>query len=126
MTDLACEGLHGFEVGDKKLIVQRANASAAITVPILDGALPGAGMGRALLPIEILGANGLKPAEPTSILAMFNLFDPVDIEADEFFNHVVEDIRLEVERFGTVHELYIPRPEKGKNIVGIGRVSMII
>ncbi|KAJ3347263.1 hypothetical protein HDU91_006822 [Kappamyces sp. JEL0680] len=124
ITDLACEGLHGLELGDKKLIVQRAHSGAVSKLAMMEGALPGAGLGRALLPIEILGANGLKPAEPTIILMLLNLFDGSELENDEFYAEVLQDITEELERFGTVHEVYIPRPVKGEHVIGIGRVRI--
>ena len=44
VTDIACEGLHGLDLGDKKLIVQRAHTGIA-KMPVMEGALPGAGLG---------------------------------------------------------------------------------
>lgn len=121
VTDIACEGLHGLELGDKKLIVQRANTTAT-RVAVMEGALPGIGLGRPILPIEILGANGLKPAEPTEVLLMINVLDPKMIEKDSDFEEIELDIKLELERFGTVEVLTIPRPVEGEVVPGLGRV----
>jgi splicing factor U2AF subunit len=125
ITDIACEGLHGLEVGDKKLIVQRASVGAS-KLPMIDGALPGAGLGRAILPIEILGANGLKPAEPTTILVLLNMFQPEDLEEDEDYDFILDDIRKECELFGTVVEVHVPRPNDDKEIyvAGVGKVLL--
>lgn len=132
LTDLACSGLHGLELGDKKLIVQRAHVGTSSRLPMIEGALPGAGLGKAILPIEILGASGLKPAEPTTILLLLNLLDAGDItnsdptsaEGDLFADELELDVRAECERFGTVVDLVIPRPgPKGDPPVpGVGRV----
>jgi splicing factor U2AF subunit len=105
ITDIACEGLHGLEVGDKKLIVQRASVGAS-KLPMIDGALPGAGLGRAILPIEILGAN--------------------DLEEDEDYDFILDDIRKECELFGTVVEVHVPRPNDDKEIyvAGVGKVLL--
>jgi splicing factor U2AF 65 kDa subunit len=78
--------------------------------------------GRPILPIEILGANGFKAAEPTSVLMMANVFEPELIAKDDVYEDVLEDIRLECERFGTVVEVYIPRPEKDDQVFLSGRV----
>ncbi|KAI8901634.1 hypothetical protein BC833DRAFT_576675 [Globomyces pollinis-pini] len=121
ITDIACEGLHGLELGDKKLIVQRASVGAS-KLPMIDGALPGAGLGRPVLPIEILGANGLKPAEPTLILLMLNMLEPEELENDKTFNEILKDIQKECEKFGEVLEVCIPRPNGDKFVAGLGKV----
>ncbi|KAJ3262265.1 hypothetical protein HK103_002678 [Boothiomyces macroporosus] len=121
ITDLACEGLHGLELGDKKLIVQRASVGAS-KLPMIDGALPGAGLGRPILPIEILGANGMKPAEPTHVLMMLNMVTGDDLENDEDYESILEDIKLECETFGPISEIHIPRPHPHKFVAGVGKV----
>jgi splicing factor U2AF 65 kDa subunit len=125
ITDIACEGLHGLEVGDKKLIVQRASVGGA-KLPMIDGALPGAGLGRPILPIEVLGANGLKPAEPTRVLLLLNMVKEADLEEDEDYDEILDDVRKECELFGTVVDVHIPRPNEDKEVYvpGIGKVIM--
>ena len=53
---------------------------------------------------------------------MVNVFDPELIQEDAIFKDVEEDIRLELDRFGTVEELYIPRPILEQAVQGLGRV----
>lgn len=114
--------MHGLELGDKKLIVQRAHTGMS-KLPMIDGALPGAGLGRPILPIEILGASGLKPAEPTVVLLLLNLCD-VEVLAGDEYEGIVEDVKAECERFGTVVDLHVPKPEFGKLVIGVGRVRL--
>jgi splicing factor U2AF subunit len=123
ITDIACEGLHGLELGDKKLIVQRASVGGA-KMPMIDGALPGAGVGRAILPIEILGANGLKPPVPTHVLCLINAIKQTDIVEDEFYDEILDDIRTECETFGPIVEICMPRPNVDPTILiaGAGKV----
>lgn len=139
ITDLACEGLNGLQVLDKKLIVQRAHVGGtASRLPMIEGALPGAGTGKPILPIEILGTSGLKPAEPTTVLMLLNLCDYNDLRNDDrdqpgsgrgdiLAQEMHEDILREVERFGAVNEVFLPMPgAKHDPIVrGVGRVGLV-
>jgi splicing factor U2AF subunit len=120
------------ELGDKKLIVQRAHIGTSNRLPMIEGALPGAGLGKAVLPIEILGANGLKPAEPTRVVLLLNLFDAPEIlitdlsdAGDKLADEIVIDVLAECERFGNVIELAMPRPGKKGDppVSGAGRVG---
>ena len=101
---------------------------------MIEGALPGAGLGKAVLPIEIIGANGLKPAEPTTVILLLNLFDAADIlitdssdAGDKLADEIFIDVLAECERFGKVIELIMPRPGKKGDppVPGAGRVSLI-
>ena len=115
LTDLACEGLHGLEMAEKKLIVQRASVGG-VSMPNVDGALPGAGMGRPILPIEILGPNGLKPPVPTHVVLLLNCVKPEDILDDAHYDEIYDDIKLECETFGEVEKLVMPRPHEDDDI----------
>ena len=115
ITDLACEGLHGLEMAEKKLIVQRASVGG-VSMPNVDGALPGAGMGRPILPIEILGPNGLKPPVPTHVVLLLNCVKPEDILDDADYDEIYDDIKLECETFGEVEKLVMPRPHEDDDI----------
>ena len=136
---MACEGLNGLEKGDKKLIVQRAHVGGTGggtgSNRLLTDGSSAAGLGKAILPIEILGASGLKHAEPTHVLLLLNLYDVADItnasemasDGDEFADEVYIDVLAECERFGTVIELVMPRPG-GKSdppVPGAGKVSAL-
>ncbi len=122
ITDIACEGLHGLELGDKKLAVHRASISLQNKVPLVDGALPGAGLGRPILPIEILGANGLKAAEPTTILLLLNIVRDTDMKKTSEYNDIIDDIKQECLLFGDIQEVVVPRPVTGKFVAGVGKV----
>lgn len=127
ITDIACEGLHGLEMGDKKLIVQRASVGGA-KMPMIDGALPGAGLGRPILPIEILGANGLKPPTPTHVLVLINAIKPEDIMEDADYDEIFDDIKKECETFGPIVEMVMPRPNEDPSVyvAGIGKVILYL
>lgn len=94
---------------------------------MVDGTIPGAGLGREILPIEILGANGLKPPEPSTVLMMLNMFKPTDLEEDQDYDEILDDIKLECETFGTVKEVVIPRPHEEREIyvAGVGKAFKI-
>lgn len=65
----------------------------------------------------------MKAAEPTSVLMMANVFEPELLAKEEVYEDVLEDIRLECERFGTVEEVYLPKYEKDKPLFLSGRVN---
>lgn len=72
MTDIACQGLNGMELGDKKLVVQRASVGAnKFGVPTLP-----------ILPATILtGAAG--PVEPTTVLLLLNMVTAEELVNDD-------------------------------------------
>jgi splicing factor U2AF subunit len=76
MTDIACQGLNHMELGDKKLIVQRAsvgaNKSQQPTVPV-----PGVGLPTSLLSLS----SGIN--DPTRVLMLLNMVTPEELEDDE-------------------------------------------
>ena len=122
ITEIACEGLHGLELGESKITMQKATA---LTQNNLSGPLP---MAQPILPVEIIGQAGLKPGKPTSILLLLNLVLPEDLEDDvEFegflFNvDIKQDILLECQRFGDIKDVIIPRPLEGAEIPGLGKI----
>ena len=86
VSDVACQGLNGMEIGDKKLIVQRASATAAAAFEVEQPAeveLP-------MLPIDILQSMMANPAPPTKILLLLNtmcdddLGDDLDYEGEDY------------------------------------------
>lgn len=88
VSDVACQGLNGMEIGDKKLIVQRASSTTAAafleTEKPAEDELP-------MLPIDILQSMMVHPAPPTKILLLLNmicdddLLDDMDYEGMLYF-----------------------------------------
>ncbi|RKO89275.1 U2 small nuclear ribo protein auxiliary factor 50 [Blyttiomyces helicus] len=107
LTDIACQGLNGMELGDKKLVVQRASVGAGkLGMPSV---MPPMSMGLSMpLPIGIIGAPVL--GEETRVLLLLNMVTPEELANDDDYQDILEDIKDECGKFGTVSDVVIPRP----------------
>lgn len=115
ITDQACAGLNGMQLGDKKLIVQRAsvgakNAQNANQQPVQ-------------IQVPGLNINQIQAAgPPTEVLCLMNMVVPEELEDEEEYEDIVEDVREECTKYGTVKSLEIPRPIKGVEVPGCGKI----
>jgi len=131
VTEVACQGLNGMELGDRFLVVQRAQLGAGpgkgpgppgSGIGFPDGAGGGAG--------GIPGAPGAPPASivasaqgegtPTRVLQILNMVSVDELTNDADYAEIVDDIRDECGNFGKVEDVKIPRPVKTAN----GRVDI--
>merc|ERR1719431_636498 len=113
LTDQAIQGLNGMQLGDKKLVVQRAivgakNANAIAQVPV-QLQVPG---------LQLQSSSG--PA--TEVLSLMNMVTPDELKDDEEYEDIVDDIREECGRYGVVRSIEIPRPVEGVEVPGVGKV----
>jgi splicing factor U2AF 65 kDa subunit len=106
VTDIATEGLNGMDLGDKKLIVQRASIGAkGAAFPNL----PPEAVQEIPAPIVPVDLNKEGSGR---ILLMLNMVVPEDLVDDSEYQEIVDDVRGECEGFGEVEDLRIPRPVK--------------
>ncbi|XP_059476744.1 splicing factor U2AF 50 kDa subunit isoform X2 [Neocloeon triangulifer] len=113
VTDQAIQGLNGMQLGDKKLIVQRASV----------GAKNNTLTAQAPVQVQVPGLNLLAGAGPaTEILCLMNMVTPDDLLDEEEYEDILEDIREECGRHGIVRSLEIPKPIKGVDVPGCGKV----
>ncbi|MBN3314966.1 U2AF2 factor, partial [Atractosteus spatula] len=115
VTDQAVAGLNGMQLGDKKLIVQRAsvgaknaNPSAIIEAPVTLQ-VPG---------LQALQSTGI----PTEVLCLLNMVMPEELVDDEDYEEILEDIREECCKYGSVRSIEIPRPVDGLEVPGCGKI----
>ncbi|PVG03317.1 hypothetical protein CPB86DRAFT_772205 [Serendipita vermifera] len=106
VTDIATEGLNGMDLGDKKLIVQRASigakgASFPNLPPEAVQEIPAP-----IIPVDLNKESGGR------ILLMLNMVVPEDLIDDSEYQEIMEDVRDECQAFGEVEEIRIPRPIK--------------
>jgi len=121
VTDRACAGLNGMKLGEKTVLVQRANIGAkhqqpkgtgesvlnnATALHFLNLGMPIAAAA-ALLQIDIND-----PGPPTCIVQLINVVSPEDLSSDGDFEEILEDIRDECKKYGHIVSMYIPRPPK--------------
>ncbi|KAH3861347.1 splicing factor U2AF 50 kDa subunit-like isoform X2 [Dreissena polymorpha] len=110
VTDQACAGLNGMQLGDKKLIVQRASVGAknASAMPVQ---------------LQVPGLNLNQGSGPiTEVLCLMNMVTPDDLEDEEEYEDILEDVREECSKYGIVKSLEIPRPIKGIDVPGCGKI----
>nr|CAG5935038.1 unnamed protein product [Menidia menidia] len=103
-TDQAVAGLNGMQLGDKKLIVQRASVGAKNANPV-----PG---------LQRLQTSGL----PTAVLCLLNMVMPEELVEDDDYEEILEDIREECCKYGSVRSIEIPRPVAGVEVPGCGKI----
>ncbi|KAB7495671.1 Splicing factor U2AF subunit [Armadillidium nasatum] len=109
----AIQGLNGMQLGDKKLVVQRASV----------GAKDGSAMAQAPVQIQVPGLqlqSGSGPA--TEVLCLMNMVTCDELKEDDEYEDIVEDIREECNRYGIVRSVEIPRPVEGVEVPGVGKV----
>lgn len=111
----AIVGLNGMQLGDKKLIVQRASVGAKNSQ-----------MGGQVAPVQIqvpglsmLGTSG----PPTEVLCLLNMVTPDELRDEEEYEDILEDIKEECNKYGVVRSVEIPRPIEGVEVPGCGKVS---
>ena len=102
------------QLGDKKLIVQRASVGAKVG--------PG---GQIPVQLQIPGLNVsdvqmLGP--PTEVLCLMNMVTAEELEDEEEYEDIVEDIKDECSKYGLVKSIEIPRGIKGVEVPGVGKV----
>ena len=84
----AISGLNGMQLGDKKLVVQRASVGAKN--PVIDQAMSGMGIAPAPLPINIPGLNvQVANQQTTEVLCLMNMVTPEELEDDEEYESML-------------------------------------
>lgn len=94
------------DLGDKKLVVQRASIGAK--GPAFPN-LPPEAMPEIPAPIVPVDLNKESPGR---ILLMLNMVIPEDLIDDQEYEEIFEDVREECSNFGPLEDLKIPRPIK--------------
>ncbi|XP_037932888.1 splicing factor U2AF 50 kDa subunit-like [Teleopsis dalmanni] len=114
VTDQAIAGLNGMQLGDKKLIVQRASVGARnAALNIL----------AAPVTLQVPGLTTVINAGPsTEILCLFNMVTPDELRDEEEYEDILEDIKDECNKYGVVRSIEIPRPIRGVDVPGCGKV----
>jgi len=83
---------------------------------------PLASVNQSEVPIE---ATTAKIFPPSRILVLKNMVQIEELEIDEEFVEIQEDVKEECEKFGKVLSIKIPRPVKGKtDIPGLGKIFL--
>jgi splicing factor U2AF subunit len=123
IIDLACQGLNGMEIGDKRLIVQRSTTKGT-KAPEVPGLAAPIQSDIPLLPVDILGFIAENKAPPTRILMLLNMISDEDLRDDEDYQDILLDIQEECSKAGKIEKIIIPRPtEDAETLVpGVGKI----
>ncbi|XP_029492445.1 splicing factor U2AF 65 kDa subunit-like [Oncorhynchus nerka] len=114
-TDQAVAGLNGMQLGDKKLIVQRASVGAKNANPTAIIETP--------VTLQVPGLQGLQNSGlPTEVLCLLNMVMPEELVEDEDYEEILEDISEECCKYGSVRSIEIPRPVEGVEFPGCGKI----
>ncbi|XP_053530197.1 splicing factor U2AF 65 kDa subunit isoform X2 [Ictalurus punctatus] len=114
-TDQAVAGLNGMQLGDKKLIVQRASVGAKNANPTV--------ITESLVSLQVPGLQRLQnSAMPTTVLCLLNMLLPEELLDDDDYEEILEDVREECCKYGSVRSIEIPRPVHGVEVPGCGKI----
>ena len=117
-TESVIVGLNGLPLGPMKLALSRvpATMAAALLVP--------ASKSSTTTPKSDPSNIGiLKTIPPTTVLRMSNMVSDADLEDDQSFNELQEDISDECNSHGSVRSIIIPRPSRpGQTCPGLKEI----
>lgn len=118
ITDQACAGLNGMQLGDKKLIVQRASVGAKA----MSSSMPQAPVTIQVPGLDVTAVQAAGVAHPTEVLCLMNMVTPEELQDDEEYDEILDDVREECGKYGQVKSLEIPRPIQGVEVPGCGKI----
>ncbi|KAL2227168.1 splicing factor U2af large subunit A-like isoform X1 [Sesamum indicum] len=121
VTDIACAALNGIKMGDKTLTVRRANQGASQPKPEQESVLLHAQQQIALQ--RLMLAPNMTPA--TKVVCLTQVVTAEELKDDDDYEDIVEDMRTECGKFGTLVNVIIPRPlPSGEMPPGVGKVFL--
>ncbi|CDP12447.1 unnamed protein product [Coffea canephora] len=120
VTDIACAALNGIKMGDKTLTVKRANQSTAQPKPEQESVLLQVQQHIALQKLMLQPGTAA-----TKVLCLTQVVTADELRDDEDYADILEDMRLECGKFGTLLNLVIPRPNPNGDLTpGVGKVFL--
>jgi splicing factor U2AF 65 kDa subunit len=117
ITDGAIQGLNGMSLGDKKLIVQLASLGAKNTPGTVN--LPPNAPVQLQVPGLTFTPGG---ASATEVLCLLNMVTEDELVDDDEYEEILEDVKEECNKYGIVKSIEIPRPIKGVDVPGVGKI----
>ncbi|KAK9458265.1 hypothetical protein V1511DRAFT_492174 [Dipodascopsis uninucleata] len=113
VTEIACDGLNGMELGDSVLMVRRACTGVQQSIS--------AGLSSISTMAEL--ANSTSAQTGSRVLQLLNMILPEDLNDNDEYEDIKEDVIEECSKFGTVMDVKIPRPTaSNKNTSGLGKI----
>jgi splicing factor U2AF subunit len=132
VTDAACAGLNDMKLGDKTLTVRRAMTSEGAKLVASYSGTVNSGLEMGLDPAQaamhamsmagIGGIPSIPIGDPSRVIVLLNMVTAEELEDEEEYADIVDDIKGECERFGAVRSIAVPRPQDGGNASAVGKV----
>lgn len=73
--------------------------------------------------LQVPGLQRLQNSSlPTEVLCLLNMVMPEELVDDDDYEEILEDIREECCKYGSVRSIEIPRPVDGVEVPGCGKV----
>ncbi|XP_017053716.1 splicing factor U2AF 50 kDa subunit [Drosophila ficusphila] len=111
VTDQAIASLHGMQLGDRKLVVQRSIAGGKNAI---SDQMP---------MVQVPGISSLSTTcSATEVLCLLNMVLPEELLDDEEYEDILSDIKQECTKYGEVRSIKIPRPIGKSPQRGCGKV----
>ncbi|XP_061375535.1 splicing factor U2af large subunit B-like isoform X2 [Gastrolobium bilobum] len=134
VTDIACASLNGLKMGDKTLTVRRATVSGHSKTEqehIFARAQQHIAMQKVALEVGGLNILGMERVpttndeSPTKVLCLTQAVTTDQLMDDMEYKEILEDMRDECCKFGTLLNVVIPRPKHSEELPpGIGKVFL--
>ncbi|KAI7746581.1 hypothetical protein M8C21_005735 [Ambrosia artemisiifolia] len=123
VTDIACAALNGIKMGDKTLTVRRANQGQIQPKPEQESVLLHAQQQIALQ--RMMLQPGAISTPPTKVLSLTQVVTEEELVNDEEYEDILEDMKTECGKFGSLVNVVIPRPNpNGEPVAGVGKVFL--
>ncbi|KAL2756798.1 hypothetical protein ACRALDRAFT_1049028 [Sodiomyces alcalophilus JCM 7366] len=112
-TDVALQGLNNMDLGDKKLKVQKASI----------GVTQVAGVEMGVAAMSMLAGTTSTDSDISRVLQLLNMVTPDELLDNDDYEEIMEDVRDECSKFGSILEIKIPRPTSGaRQSAGVGKI----
>ncbi|CAI0420108.1 unnamed protein product [Linum tenue] len=135
VTDVACAALNGIKMGDKTLTVRRANQGSSQPRPEQESVLLHAQqqiaiqisvyLGLVLLMLAVFLQRLMLQPPATKVVCLTQVVTVDELRDDDEYEEIMEDMRTESSKFGTLVSVVIPRPQlDGSASPGVGKVFL--
>ncbi|XP_038722937.1 splicing factor U2af large subunit B-like isoform X4 [Tripterygium wilfordii] len=122
VTDIACAALNGIKMGDKTLTVRRANQGTTQPKPEQENVLLHAQQQIALQRLMLQPTAAIIASK---VVCLTQVVSEDELKDDEEYEDILEDMRQEGGKFGTLVNVVIPRPNpNGEPSPGVGKVFL--
>jgi len=122
ITTGAVEGLDGLQLGTFKLLVRRIPAATA-AILLQKSEPPSAPMTASSTVTGTAASQDLVNLAATSVLRLSNMVTLQDLMDDASYAELVEDVGDELNQYGTVKQIVVPKCYPDGSVPGIGNTS---